>query len=185
MQREGSHGWSREPQMEGKGKMGSTKIMSHQHQAVDWEGCTGGSQPRSPSSWGDGDRKLPLIETAWVKHPCLSPDTIPRDGPQGKEWDRTSSAPTKHSDHLSHLCQQRLPQPNPFPPLGHPTTFIPPGPRKAPFSPSQPASSTPAAPSSTSPATLIATDAINMSPAPGDPRQGPAHGAWMAASVVT
>lgn len=122
MQREGSHGWSREPQMEGKGKMGSTKIMPHQHQAVDWEGCTGGSQPRSPSSWGDGDRKLPLIETAWVKHPCLSPDTIPRDGPQGKEWDRTSSAPTKHSDHLSHLCQQRLPQPNPF----HPWVIPPP-----------------------------------------------------------
>lgn len=33
MQREGSHGQSREPQVEGKGKVGSTQIMPHQQQA--------------------------------------------------------------------------------------------------------------------------------------------------------
>lgn len=74
MQREGSHGWSRHPQMEGKGKVGSTKTMPHQHQAVDWEGCMGGSQPHSPSSRGDGERKLPFTESALEKHPSFSPE---------------------------------------------------------------------------------------------------------------
>lgn len=40
-QREGSHGWSRESQVEGKGRVETTKIMPHQHQVVDWGGCMG------------------------------------------------------------------------------------------------------------------------------------------------
>lgn len=62
------------PSMEGKGRVGSTKTMPHQHQAVDWKGCMGGSQPHSPSSWEDGERKLPLTESALVKHSNFSPE---------------------------------------------------------------------------------------------------------------
>lgn len=105
-QREGSRGWSREPQVEGKGRVGSTKIMPHQ----------------------------PLIETALVKYPNFSPGTTPRDGPQGKEWDRASSVPTKHSYHLSHLCQNHLPQPSP----AHLSSSIPQHPEKHRFPHSTP-----------------------------------------------
>lgn len=173
MQSKGRHGQSREPQVEGKGKVGSTQIKPHQHQAVAGRGAQVGPSPILHPA-GRWRQETATYEPALVKDPNFPPDTIPRDGAQGKEWDRTYSAPTEHRDHLSHLCQQHLPQPpatttSPFtlgPSPSSPRTL------KSTMTPLQPTSSTPAVPSSASPATPIATDATSMSPAPRGPQAG-------------